>query len=274
MVVGSVEVIPVEDARGSPGTFAEFYSDVPAEAWEPYRALYPELFAGERWRLPCRSYVLRSRGRTILVDTGVGPPGIWTWQPEYEGRLLASLETAGVAPDDVDVVLLSHLHVDHVGWNTDADGRVVFARARFVLHRHAADAVPGRVGPDRPHIARCIVPLLDGGLVDEVAGDIELAQGIVAIELPGHDVGHMGVRIASDRSEAVLFVDSTPHPAFLDEPGWRFDADLDHAAAEATRRALIEELRDRDTLAVSGHYPGNGIGRVVTRGGRTVWEAA
>ena len=274
MKVGSVELIPVEDARGSPGTFAEFYSDVPAEAWQPYRALYPELFGGDRWRLACRSYLIRSGGRTVLVDTGVGPPGIWSWQPEYEGRLLASLDAVGVAPDDVDVVLLSHLHVDHVGWNTDRDGSVVFTHARHVLHRDAAAAAPGRVGPDRPHIERCIVALLDRGLVDEVAGATELAAGVVAIELAGHDVGHMGVRVESNGARAMLFVDSTPHPAFLDEPGWRFDADLDHAAAEATRRALVEELRDGDTLAVSGHYPGNGIGRVVTRGGRTVWEAA
>ena len=59
------------------GDYDELYPDVPGESWEPYRALYPELFAGETWRLPCNSFLIRSAGTTILVDTGVGPPGLW-----------------------------------------------------------------------------------------------------------------------------------------------------------------------------------------------------
>ena len=78
------------------------------------------------WRLPCLSYLVRSEGVTILVDTGVGPPGLWDWTAEDEGLLPGALEAAGVGLDQIDVVFLTHLDIDHVGWNTDLDGVPLF----------------------------------------------------------------------------------------------------------------------------------------------------
>ena len=120
MVVGSVELVPLVDAVGLLGELDELYPGF--DDWEPYRALYPELFAGSQWRVPCTSYLIRSGGKSVLVDTGVGPAGLWGWTPEREEGLLPALAAEGVALDEVDVVFLTHLHVDHVGWNTDRDG--------------------------------------------------------------------------------------------------------------------------------------------------------
>ncbi len=265
MVVGSVELVPLVDAVGLLGELDELYPGF--EDWEPYRALYPELFSGSQWRIACTSYLIRAGGTTILVDTGVGPAGLWGWTPEREEGLLPALTEAGVASDEVDVVFLTHLHVDHVGWNTDRDGELVFPKARYVTHR---DGISFALESGRPHVARTIAPVD----FDEVAGQTTLADGVTAFELPGHFPGHMGLRIESASEHALLLADTAVHPMLLHEPDALYVSDGDPADCAATRRSLLPELVDRDVLAVCGHYPAGGIGRVVTRAGRVVWEAA
>ena len=171
-------------------------------------------------------------------------------------------------PDDVDIVFLTHLHVDHVGWNTDRDGELVFPHARYVAHR---DGVAFARASGRPHVERTIAPVE----FDEVGGGTELAEGVTAYELAGHFPGHMGLRIASGgaearadrgRGRATRCCCTSPTPLYV--------SDTDPSDCAATRRALLPELVDQDVLVVCGHYPGGGIGRVVTRDGRVVWEAA
>ena len=268
VVVGSVEIEPVADAVGLLCDYVEAYPGVALTDWEPYRDRYPTLFEGDAWRLPCVSYLIRSEGVTILVDTGVGPPGLWDWTAEEEGHLPAQLDAIGVRLDEIDVVFLTHLHVDHLGWNTDLEGAPLFPRARYVVHADALEYALRR--PDRAHIRRCVVPLVDSfELVDE---DAELAPGVVAFEAPGHYPGHMGLRISSGGEQATLVADAIPHPALLDRPEWVFAFDeLDEIS---TRARLVQEIADNDGIVVCGHYPGSGIGRVVTRDGRVLWEEA
>jgi glyoxylase-like metal-dependent hydrolase (beta-lactamase superfamily II) len=265
LVVGSVELVPLVDAVGLLGELDKLYPGF--DDWEPYRELYPELFAGSQWRIACASYLIRSGGTTVLVDTGVGPAGLWGWTPEREEGLLPALAAVGVAPDEVDVVFLTHLHVDHVGWNTDREGRLVFPNARYVAHR---DGIAFASASDRPHVARTIAPVE----FEQVAGETELAQGVTAFEIPGHFPGHMGVRVESDARRAVLLADTAVHPMLLHEPDAVYLSDIDPGDCTATRRALVPGLVDRDVLVVCGHYPAGGIGRVVTRDDRVVWEAA
>ena len=267
MVVGSVEILPVLDAVGALGRYGDAYPDVPEEEWEPYRELYPELFAGPDWRLPVLVHVLRSADRTILVDTGAGPAGLWTdWAPEREGLLPSELKRLGIRSEDVDVVFLTHLHVDHIGWNTDERGAVFFRRARYVVHPDALSFALSN--PDRDHIERCVAPLVDRfEWVDET---VELAPGVRPRALPGHYPGHMGLSIASDGARAELIADIAPMPALLERPEWVFA--WDDMEQTSTRAALVDELVDTDCLAACGHFPGSGIGRVVRRDGRVVWE--
>jgi glyoxylase-like metal-dependent hydrolase (beta-lactamase superfamily II) len=271
-MVGSVELLPLRDAVGVLGQLAELYPDAPLEAWEPYRVLYPEAFRGTSWRIPCTCYLIRSGRRVVLVDTGVGPPGLWDWDAEEEGGLLPGLARHGVEPRDVDTVVLTHVHVDHVGWNTDAAGELVFPRARFLAHRDAIAAA--RRSADIPHIPRCVLSLAEKGVVDELDGEEQVADGVTVVPLPGHASGHVGVRIASNGAEALLIGDAAVHPVLLDQPSWRYMSDRDHEESVATRRALLADVLDRDVLVVCGHYPGGGIGRVTRRDGRSVWEEA
>ena len=265
MVVGSVELEPLVDAVGELGELAELFPDAPD--WDAYRDLYPDLFAGSRWRAPCTSYLVRSGDNTVLVDTGVGPAGLWGWDAEFEEGLLPALGAAGTAPEQIDVVFFTHLHVDHVGWNTDREGRLSFPAARYVAHR---DGIAFARESGRPHIERTIVAVE----FDEIEGETVVAEGVTAFPLPGHFPGHMGLRIDSEGERAVLIADAAVNPMLLDQPERTYVSDGDAAACTATRRALLPELVDQDVLTVCGHYPAGGIGRVVTRGDRVVWEPA
>jgi glyoxylase-like metal-dependent hydrolase (beta-lactamase superfamily II) len=265
VVVGSVELVPLVDAVGELGELSELFPDT--SDWAPYRDLYPEIFAESRWRIPCTSYLIRSGPTTVLVDTGVGPSGLWGWAAESEEGLLPALDEAGAGPEDVDVVFLTHLHVDHVGWNTDREGVVVFPNAHYVAH---GDGIAFARNSGRPHVARTIVAVE----FEEIDSETAVAEGVTAFPLPGHFPGHMGLRIDSDGERAVLIADAAVNPMLLDHPDRAYASDGDAVVCAATRRALLPELVDQNVLVVCGHYPAGGIGRVVSRGDRVVWEAA
>ena len=268
VVVGSIELFSVPDAVGLLASYSDVYPELPEHAWEPYRTLYPELFAGSDWRLPCKCFLLRSAGTTMLVDTGVGPPGLWDWTALDEGRLPGVLDELGVRRDDVDIVFLTHLHIDHLGWNTDSEGVPFFPRARYIVHRDAVVFALQRA--ELPHIRRCVEPLVDR--FERVSGSLELVPGVMAFEAAGHYPGHMALRLDSEGTAGVLLADTAVHPALLEEPDWVYAADGDPKACSNMRRSLVPELVDRDVVVACGHYPGSGIGHVVTRDNRIIWE--
>jgi glyoxylase-like metal-dependent hydrolase (beta-lactamase superfamily II) len=257
--IGDIEIVSVLDAVGLL-PLDEYYPDVPAEAWEPYRGLYPEVFDASHWRLLCASYLIRSGGRTVLVDTGLGSFELFE-SAERAGELMPRLAEQSVAPDQVDTVFLTHLHIDHIGWNMH------FAAAGFAMHPEALAAASRRA--DRTHVAQAVLPLIEAGRVEAVGPGTELAPGVTTLELEGHDDGHCGLRLGS---EAVLIADAAGHPALLDQPDWSFVGDADPTRSAATRRALLDELVDTDTLLICGHFPGSGIGRVTRAGGRVLWQ--
>jgi len=265
--LGDVEVVALPDAVGVLGELVELYQGTTAEEWEPYRGLYPELFDGSSWRLLVPVHLLRTGGDTLLLDTGVGPSGLWDeWRPEQEGLLPGALAEAGVAHEDVDVVFLTHLHVDHLGWNSNEDGAPFFPNARYVVHPDALAFALAR--PDRPHIRRCVTPLLDR--FEDAVDGAELLPGVTAVALPGHYPGHMGLRIRSGGAEGIAIADIAPHPALLDRPEWAFA--YDDMEQTRTRAQLVQEVVDTDVAVICGHYPGSGVGRVLTREDRVVWE--
>jgi glyoxylase-like metal-dependent hydrolase (beta-lactamase superfamily II) len=268
--LGSIELDAVVDAVGELGELGELYPDVPADAWDPYRELYPELFTESRWRLPCACYLIRVDGVTVLVDTAVGPPGLWGWVPEREGGLIPGLAELGVELGDVDVVFLTHVHIDHIGWNADADGTPMFPNARYLIQPDGLAWLLD-VRSEAPYVQRCLRSIMKRQMVDDVAAAEEIAPGVVTVDFPGHLPGHLGLRLGDD---ALLIADAAVHPALLDEPGWEYVSDFDRAASAATRQSLIPTVVDRDILVVCGHYPSGGIGRVVRRDGRNLWIGA
>jgi glyoxylase-like metal-dependent hydrolase (beta-lactamase superfamily II) len=262
--IGSVELHPIVDAVGNLGALVELFPAVPADAWEPYRALYPDLFVGGTWRVPLTSYLLQAGGLTVLVDTAIGPPDATDWPLEHAPGLPAGLAELGVERGDVDAVFLTHVHVDHVGWNADADGTPLFPNARHLIHpdglKWAFDA-----RSEAPYVQRCLRSLTKRRLVDDLRGGEEIVPGVATVDLPGHLPGQLGLRIGD---EAVLVADAAVHPALLDEPAWVYLWDHDAESSVATRQRVLLDLVDQDVLVVCGHYPegGSGVSYAATAG--------
>ena len=207
-----------------------------------------------------RALVVESAGRRILVDTCLGNDkerGVPTWNMRT-GPFLEDLEAAGFPPDSIDTVLCTHLHVDHVGWNTHlVDGEWVptFPNARYLFsdveyeHWSQDDS-----GMDQILLADSIQPVLDAGLVDLVPVDHELTDEVRLVPTPGHTPGHVAVHIGSEEELAVITGDLTHMVCQAAHPEWGSPFDSDREQAEATRRAFFAANADRDVLVLGTHW--------------------
>jgi glyoxylase-like metal-dependent hydrolase (beta-lactamase superfamily II) len=264
--VGEITLTTLFDGAGVICPLDEAYAGPTDESWQPYRALYPELFSNGEWRLPVTCALLRADGRTMLVDAGAGAPGWWDdWRPDLDGRLPSSLRAAGVEPADVDAVFLTHFDADHIGW---LDG-ATFAHARLLA---TADAAAFALAHTSREWLRRELAAPSGGRVEIVAPGDEVLPGVVVVAYPGHVPGHVGLEVVSNGARALLIADTVPHAALLERLDWRFTFDQDVELAAQTRATVVESIVDTDTVVVCGHFPGSGIGRVVRRDGLVVWE--
>ncbi len=242
--VGGFELIQLFDGEGSFTTVAEAFPGL-AERTEP-------------WLLPVHCVLIRTPERVVLVDTGLGPQPR-QFLPDVESRLLHEIE-----PESIDLVVHTHLHVDHVGW----DG--VFPRARYVAHGDdwSFFMVPWQVR-ERPHLRR-LEPLKEEGLVDLVAGEQEVVPGIRTLPSPGHTPGHMHLRVEDGGEAAVVLGDVAVHEGQLADPGLIYASDGDAEAAAATRARVLGELADEGVPVIAAHF--RGAGRVVHAGDGFGWE--
>jgi glyoxylase-like metal-dependent hydrolase (beta-lactamase superfamily II) len=274
--VGNVELLALSDADGPlPFTLDQVFPTTPMEAWEPYRQRFPQCFAeGGRWHAHIGSYLLRSGGRTVLVDTGFG------WRPiemlgGLRGSLLDDFKRHGVSPADVDVVFHTHLHFDHVGWNIGEDGRPTFPRARYVAHQADWETFnrPEVQENFPPYVAQTLTPLKDLGLLDLLTGEQALAEGVVALPTPGHTPGHMSVLVSSGGEQALILGDTIVNPAQVTDPEITFGFDMDAATATATRKQVLDRLQAEGMVMAGGHLPRPGYGRIVLLEGKRYWQA-
>ena len=194
--VGQVEVLGISDATVDyPWPLSELFPGVSAGAWEAFRGRYPAVFAGPTgWRSDYTCYLLRSPGQTVLVDTGMGPAGApLATVFGIGGRLLEKLAAADVRPEDVETVVLGHLHPDHVGWNVqpqDGGYRLTFPRARYVVHRADWEAFHRpevQAHLPFPFVEQTITPLETLGALQLIDGDL--------LHTPGHTPGHLSVLV-------------------------------------------------------------------------------
>lgn len=218
--------------------------------------------------------LVESQGQRIVVDTCVGNdknlPAVKNWHLKTGGSFLQDLTDAGFAPESVDTVLCTHLHVDHVGWNTmKRDGRWVptFPNARHLWNEaeYAHWAAEGD-GPMGSVVSESVLPVFDAGLVDLVRGDHVVTDEVRLESTPGHTPGHVSVHIRSRGEEAVITGDLTHHPVQLAHPEWRSSADWDGDQAEATRRAFFERYADRPVLVIGTHFATPTAGHIVRDG--------
>ena len=278
LTVGGVQVTAVCDVTGDfPAPLERAFPAVPAAAWAPWRRRHPEAFSGtDHWRLRDWCFVVRARERVVLVDTGVGGPGVpgatWIGTP---GRLPEELAAAGVDPDEIDLVVLTHLHLDHVGWNLAWDGdrpRPRFPRARYLVQRADWELFGSRGDAnDREAFDRCVAPLRDLGVADLLDGDRVLDRQLTLLHTPGHTPGSQSLLVASGEDAVLLWGDVANHPAQIGELDWGPGSDVHPGMARRTRRRLLERLEAEAMWLAPAHFP-EPFGTVARAGGGRRWE--
>jgi glyoxylase-like metal-dependent hydrolase (beta-lactamase superfamily II) len=265
--VGSILVIPLSD-----GGFAmpadAFMPSVSAEQWEPVKEyLNPD----RTIPLNFGAFLIREGESWTLVDTGFG-----SREGSPGGKLLGELEKAKLQPGDISRVIITHLHPDHIGWNTvDRDGRpeVLFKNARHVVQRKDWEYfLQAEVKGEAPHIGLCAEPLEPAGVLDLIDGDSSISAGISAILTPGHTPGHQSILISSGEEKAIIVGDVTHTPAQVVNPDWSPVFDVDGELSAKTRKALWERIEQQGLKVAAGHYAYPSIGSFVRVEGKRRWQ--
>jgi glyoxylase-like metal-dependent hydrolase (beta-lactamase superfamily II) len=272
MSVGNAELVALQDSWATlpPGDFFEGLEDGVWNAQPEY------LTAEGHITLSLTTWLIRSEGRTILVDTGLG--GRPSEFPVIDTPSLPSvLEEAGSSPEEVDVVVFTHLHFDHTGWNTvDRAGKPVplFPNARHLIQQAEWDYWTtgnnlGESGSDRGLV---LDPLLEAGLVDFVEGEHALTREVVTLPTPGHTPGHVSFLLTSGGESVVVLGDAAHSPMQLLHPEWCIGPDVDKPLARQTRKALWDRSETEGLLVASNHFPFPGLGHAVRVDGAQRWK--
>lgn len=264
MKVGTLEILPVFDGYGH--EVAREVLTRPGEHGDGWRCHEHLLDGAGNLELTLGGFLLRTGERTVLVDAGVGTIDNGKYRG---GRFLDSLRAQAVAPEDVTDVVFTHLHFDHVGWAT-RKGQVVFPHATYRVHAadwahfvDAADAEPGAV--------RKLSPLADR--LETFSEDTTLAPGLDTRHAPGHTPGSTIFVVSSEGERALLIGDVAHSVVELTEPEWEAVFDVDPAAAQAVRSALVDEVTDTDDLVAAAHFPELRLGRLITVPGGRRWTS-
>ena len=235
--------------------------------------LAPFTNADRKLVMSFHSLVVQCRDETFVVDTCIGNDKVRNY-PRWnrmQSSFLGDFADAGFAVDAVDAVLCTHMHVDHVGWNTrlvDGQWQPTFTAARYLYARDewAHWRETDQSEEYGPVIEDSVQPIFDAGLADLVDGDHEVSDEVRLEPTPGHTPGHVSVHITSRGEEAIITGDAIHHPCQIAHPEWSSTADTDQAASAVTRRGLLERYADRPVLVIGTHFAGPSAGRVVRDG--------
>ena len=269
MRIGEIEVTPLIDGVWRFPVPALY--DKAEDDWAAHAAFFEDGMVVNQ----LGAFLVRTADRTVLIDAGNGPS-----DDPSQGRLLHELARAGVAPDEVTDVVLTHLHFDHVGWVSDGE-RPTFPRATY-----RCDEADWRffTGPD-PCDESTALALL-GGLPARVrlapieaqlttwSGDASLLPGLDVRAAPGHTPGSALVVLSSGAARALVLGDVVHCPLELLEADWHYLHDVDPALARRTRAQVAAELEGDRDLAAASHFPGLRFGRLVRAGGARRWSFA
>jgi len=223
------------------------------------------------------TFLIRSGGKNFLVDSGLGNrrrPGFPV------GRLDETLRDAGISPGDIDVVLNTHMHIDHVGWNTvdrpDGTKEVFFPNARFYFQQTEWDfwMTPERLAePGNAHLVECVEPLKDTGRIDFINGELAIDAHLTYLPTPGHTPGHVSIGIASAGKRAVIVGDASHHPVQLTHPDWSPSFDVDPIQSAKTRDRLFDQAIEDERTWIAGHWEYPGMGRLLRVDGVRTFRA-
>lgn len=266
--VGKFECIAVNDGMFT-YTARQYFSNAPED--QLARVVDEHHLDPARIPSPFTCLVVNTGAHQVLVDTGGGnfAPGV--------GRHLQNLRAKGVAPEEIDTVVLTHGHPDHIGGNTDGDGRPIYRNARHVMFHdewtHWTDeASLARLPGAFVAVARKNLPPLCDQL-DLLDREAEVVPGIRALRAPGHTPGHMALAVTSGDDELLYISDAALHPIHLEQPDWHTAFDLDAEQALASKRHLFDRAAAERALVLAFHFhPFPSLGHVVRRGRGWQWQ--
>jgi glyoxylase-like metal-dependent hydrolase (beta-lactamase superfamily II) len=285
--IGSILVHKVVEFENLPLSAGELFADSTPDMlargreWLDHRFIAP---GSDEIYLSFHSFVIQSGGRNILVDTCHGNhkqnrTGRMEYYNDLNTDYLGNLARHGLTPEDIDVVLCTHLHFDHVGWNTKLEnGRWVptFPNARYLMSKVDFDHF-GSIGPDdhdAMHLLSyqdSVLPVVAAGQADFIhldrCADHDLAKDLWLEAAPGHTLGSVVLHARNEHGGALFSGDVWHHPLQFAEPSLSIFVEQDVALGHATRKRLIENAVDTNTLVMAAHFPSPTAGRIVSHGG-------
>jgi glyoxylase-like metal-dependent hydrolase (beta-lactamase superfamily II) len=273
--VGSVVVTALCDGVVLGSDARQSFPGASEDVWAQALARHPQVFGPDaRWRLHVHAFVLRSGGRTILLDTGIGPRSApafgWT---STHGHLPEELASAGVSASEVDDVVITHVHDDHIGW-TVADGTdtPMFPNATYLVHRADWDLMANATdGEDRGIFAAVLAPLERAGVLELTGDRRALTDELTLVHAPGHTPGHQVVEVDSGGTRALMSGDLVNHPVQLLQPGVNGKTDMIPELAATTRAAWLRRANEEDRTVCPMHFPAP-FGRFAPDGERHDWQ--
>jgi len=226
------------------------------------------------WTSPYICLFIETKEHRVLIDTGAGRLG-----PET-GRLLQNLKLEGIFPRDIDTVIITHGHPDHIGGNTINGGKPVFDNARYVISRDEWNFWTSSQAESKldEHAKALLLPLARRSLqpiqeqISLVDEQTEIVPGIRAVLAPGHTPGHIALAISSAGKQLLCISDTFLHPMHVEHPDWHTAVDIDPQQVIATRHRLLQLATAENTLVFAFHFPFPGLGQIIQKGEGWKWK--
>ena len=282
ITVGNVEIMAVMDMVPPARPPEAMFPEVPREAWGPYE----DTLENGQFQLYYCCFVLRSKGTTIMVDTGMGP-GPHVERGNLTGNLDQEIRPLLLAPDqlgnnnvsafdEVNIVAHSHLHADHVGWNMITEGgksRPTFPNARYLCPKADFDFFTSEASLEQfLYIKEQVLPLVELGLVDYIEPEADITSELRVWSTPGHTPGHVSILINSAGEKGVILGDVAHTPAQAHETDWNPGFDIVQDQSRATRHTVFDRIEREGLTVAAGHFPSPSFGTLVRVEGRRIWQ--
>ena len=261
--IGEVEVTRIVEVNNHVDPLAFLLEGGSRELMKQYDWLFPHFSTPEGdLMISFQCFVVETPGRRIMIDTCIGND---RWREhaifnDMQTSFLQDLEHAGYPPESIDTVLCTHLHFDHVGWNTrkrNGEWVPTFPNARYLLGRTEWDhwkQVPRDGTVHAQHLVDSIQPILDAKLTDFIESDHRVCDEIRLLPTPGHTPGHVSVHIRSQGQEAVITGDMMHHPIQIARPLMPANFCMDKSQACQTRKAFVDRFGGSKVLIIGSHF--------------------